>query len=738
MARLSVVARSEHVIVPLAYLLVAVVASFPLITQMGTHIAGVQGDVWSYLWAAGWARVAVLNLGVNPFHTDYVYYPLGGATQLLWGTALPSFASIPLQLAFGLVPAFNLTYLGSSVLTGWGTYLLFREQFSHVEFRGVPGKNYRRNMKLAGFLAGLAFAFSALRLGYGLAFTNLFHTEFIPFYALYLLRTTRSPGWKNAVMAGLFFGLNAYIDFQIAAFLGLLTALWFLYVLARAILRGRKSPAEPRRKRVPDRSGLLARYLVMVIVAGAIVLPMLVILVNDFAVEGGNYIRVFPLRYSTERSYDLLSYVLPNARSTLYQNVTTPRVENVNASVQTPDESELSPDRQSFLGVVLGALALVGAIRLGRQMVFWIFVTLVFAALSLGPVLHFAGVSTNLPLPFALVNNIPILNNIRIPMRYGLMVFFGASLLAGAGAFVVLQWRAWMLVPIAALLLAETLVLPYPTLEFRVPRVYEKIAQTPGDATVLEIPSFNWRYAAQNEAYQAIHQKRILRAYTNRIAPDLADYFSLRRTPIVVRSLRILEGAEQGILTKDEIAEDRSVLDDTLAFFNLRYAVLHRDQLPADRVTQIDEYMRNVLHARVMDDDGTVIAYELPQTDFTAKSGAPELASDTTLMYLGRGWQTEPLAEEDGSRGRYANAARGEVYLPQSSTFRLNLEMYSAQADALLNAQLNGADLPAFALRKGWGTYTVPASLTEPLNVFHLIFSSDLAKQFALSAFELK
>lgn len=738
MARLSAVARSEHVIVPLAYLLVAVLASFPLIIQMGTHIAGVQGDVWSYLWAAGWARAAVLNLGVNPFHTDYVYYPLGGATQLLWGTALPSFASIPLQLAFGLVPAFNLTYLVSGVLTGWGTYLLFQEQFRHFAFRSASGENYRRNVKLAGFLAGLAFTFGALRLGYGLAFTNLFHTEFIPFYVLYLLRTTRSPGWKNAILAGLFLGLNAYIDFQIAAFLGLLTALWFLYVLARAILRGRKSAVKPQRVRVPDRSGLLARYLVMFIAAGAVVLPILVILANDFAVEGGNYIRVFPLRYSTERSYDLLSYVLPNARSTLYQNVPAPRVENVNASVQTPDESELSPDRQSYLGVVLAALALVGAIRLGRQMAFWILVTLVFAALSLGPVLHVAGVNTNLPLPFALVTNIPILNNIRIPMRYGLFVFFGASLLAGAGAFVVLQWRVWVFVPTAALLLAETLVLPYPTLEFRVPPVYEKIAQTPGDATVLEIPSFNWRFAAQNEAYQAIHQKRILRAYTNRIAPDLADYFNLRQTPIVVRSLRILEGAEQGILTGDEIAEDRSVLDDTLAFFNLRYAVLHRDQLPANRVTQIDAYMRNVLQARVMDDDGTVIAYELPQTDFTSNSGAPELASDTTLMYLGRGWQTEPLANEDGSMGRYASAARAEVYIPQARTSELNLDLYSAQANASLRTQLNGADLPARALHQGWATYAVPASLTQPLNVMRLIFSSDLAKQFALGAFELK
>src|SRR5262245_7642975 len=98
--------------------------SFPLVTRFGDHIAGVDGDVWRYLWAMGFARISLLNLNTNPFPTDYIFYPLGGATQLLWGTALPSFASIPLQLAFGLVPAFNLVYLAASVLTAFGMYLL--------------------------------------------------------------------------------------------------------------------------------------------------------------------------------------------------------------------------------------------------------------------------------------------------------------------------------------------------------------------------------------------------------------------------------------------------------------------------------------------------------------------------------------------------------------------------------------------------------------------------------------
>lgn len=726
MSRLSSFARSEHTLVPLGYALAAVLMSFPLITQFNTRIPAVAGDVWSYLWALGWARVATLNLGANPFHTDYIFYPLGGATQLLWATALPSFASIPLQLACGLVPAFNFMYLAASVLTGYGMYLLAR-----YEFKTWRVKNQR--IQYAAFIAGLAFTFSALRLGYGLAFTNLFHTEFIPFYILFLLKTTRTRGWRNPALAGLFFGLNAYVDFQIAAFLALFTALWFAYTGVRA----RLAQAQNRRGlRASHRAGLLARWLVMCAVAGVVALPMLGIVLNDFAIEGGNYIRVFPLQYSAERSYDALSYFLPNARSALYQKLPAPRVENVNASAATPDESELSPDRQNFLGVTFLALALSGALYFRRHAFFWTLAALTFAVLSLGPLLHFAGVSANLPLPFALVNHVPLLNNIRIPMRYGLFVFLSAALLAGAGALVALRWRAWLFLPLVALLLAETAVLPYPTLEFRAPRIYEKIARVPGDFAVLEIPSFYWRDAAQNEAYQVIHQKRILRAYTNRIAPDLADYFNLRQTPIVVRSLRILEGAEQGTLTASEIAQDRAMLNDTLAFFNLRYAILHRQQLPVERVTQLDEYLREVLGARIIDDDGAVWAYELPQTNFTAAARALDLASNANLMYLGRGWQTEPLADADGSQGRYASAARGELYLPQSDASQVTLDIFSAAPAASMQIQMHDAKLATIPLRQGWGSGTFAVTLSERLNLLNLFFDPTALEQFAIGAAE--
>ncbi len=760
-SRLSVLfQKHEHTVVLILFSLLALALVDPLAAQFADHIPGVDGDVWSYLWAMGWARISVLNLGTNPFHSDYIFYPLGGATQLLWGTALPSFASIPLQLAFGLVPAFNLVYLAASILTAYGMYLLTVEIFTTVRRPqttgaglpsavnspspagpgpsfGSPGAPTNRPpsaLRLAAILTAIIFTFGALRTGYGIAFTNLYHTEFIPFYVLYLLRATERGGRKNALVAGLLFAFNVYIDFQIAAFLALFTGLWMIWLLAR----DPKGFWKPLGSLPKTR---LFNLVLLGVTAALLSLPMLAFLLQDFSIEGGDYIRVYPLKYSADRSYDLLSYIVPNARSTIYQPI-APRVDGVNASVNTPDDSELSPDRQAFIGVTVFVLVLVGLWRSRRGMGFWLLSAGVFALLALGPVLHVAGAATGIPLPFALLNNVPIVNHIRIPMRYGILFFFSLAILAGAGARVLLERRRWLLIPLGALVVVEAGIFPYPTLAYTVPPIYEKIAREAGDFTILEIPSFNWRFAAKNETYQITHQKRILRAYTNRIAPDVADYFSLRATPFVVKTMRVLEGAEPGEAVEDRVSQDRAVLMDTLRFFNLRYAVVHRDQLEPKEFTRIDSYLRSVLQAAVVDPDGTshddtVVAYTFPAPLPPPSTLAVNLADDASLMYLGRGWQTEPLADLDDERGRFWKGSTSEIYFNSSYTNRITLRLNSAGSPQYL--EIPG--LERYDLASTWTDYTVPL-LPYPTpfavgNLLTLTFSHG-SNRAAASSFTLK
>lgn len=742
----------KHLLVLTAYTLIALVMSYPLVLNLTTAIAGVEGDAPSFVWALGWMKTA-LELGVNPFRTDYVFYPLGGATQVMWAVSLIALLAIPLQALFGLIATYNLLYLAATVLTAWGMFILAEDVLQWKVFSvqcSVRGSQQsadsgQRSVSLstaschlphafAPFVAGLVFAFAPLRFGYGLAFFNLFNTQLIPFYVLFLLRALRRCSRREAVIAGVLLGLNAYIDFQIAAFLVLFTV---LYGIWRAIELGRARLVA---------AGTIT--LVIAIVSLIVVAPMLAILTDDFAREGGNYIRVFPLRYSAERSYDVLAFFVPNAYSTLYADAPL-KIAGVNAPMRPDDTSALSPDRQAFVGYVVLTLATYATVRAWRRARVWFFITIVFALFALGPSLRVLGQDTAIPLPYLVLHQIPIINHIRIPMRYGIVVIFALAILAAIAMHHLyvsrLTHRATRLtlalVPV--LILLEYATLPYPIQRIEIPRVYEAIAHVPGDFTILEIPTFNWRHAARTEMYQAIHHKRILRAYTNRIAPGLAEYFGTRGIPIVVRSLRALEGAQKEPLTEEEIAEDKLARDAVAQFYDLRYAILHRDLLPAEHIRALDAYLREVLQARVIFDEENTLAYEIPRATVPDRVHI-DLRELLGQMYVGRGWQFEyPPANWQGEFNFvWARGAYSEIYFVADTARERALTLHArAESPQRVVVWLNDARIGEVMLTETWQEHRVvlPASVVRVgMNRVRLEYGASLIETIGVTTITIE
>ena len=693
----------KHLLILTAYTLLALGMSWPLALNFATALPGVEGDAGSFVWALGWMKTALVDLRVNPFQSDYVFYPLGGATQLLWAVSLIAFISIPLQFLFGLIATYNVLYLAATVVTAWGTCLLAEEilskstvngQRSTVQWNPLPpfqtfllfkfitlhATRLTRPSRLAPLVAGLVFAFAPLRLGYGLSFFNLFNTQLIPLYALFLIRALRDHSRRNAVTAGILLGLNAYIDFQIAAFLVLFTGLYAAYqAIELAVTAAPSQPASARPGSVGGGKlavvAAVSTAAMIALVSLAVVAPLLGMLAKDFAAEGGNYIRVFPISYSAERSYDLLSFCVPNARSTFFPG-TPLKIAGVNAPAKPGDESARSPDHQAFVGYLALALAAYATVRQWKRARFWFFAATLFGLFALGPSLHIFGRDLNIPLPYLALHEIPIVNHIRIPMRYGILVMLALAILAALAIYdlqkrithhasrIPLYVLRFALFLLPFLILLEYAALPYPIQRVDIPRVYSDLARVPGDFTVLEIPTFNWRFAALTEMYQAIHGKRILRAYTNRIAPGVAEYFGTRGIPIVVRSLRVLEGAEKGELTADEIAEDKWARDEVVRFYDLRYAVVHPDLLKPAEATAIDAYLRDVLKAHVISDQGTAVAYAIPRAAAASDKVWIDLRENIGQMYAGRGWQFEyPQANWQGKFNYvWTRGAQSEIY----------------------------------------------------------------------------
>ncbi|NIO68904.1 MAG: hypothetical protein GTN71_07680, partial [Anaerolineae bacterium] len=104
---------------------------------------GDGGDDPALAWNLWWVKYALLDLGTNPFHCDYMFHPIGINLAFYTLTVLNALLSIPLQVTLGLVPASNVVLLSSFVLGGYGTFLLVRHLLAE------------KNALYAPFMAGL-------------------------------------------------------------------------------------------------------------------------------------------------------------------------------------------------------------------------------------------------------------------------------------------------------------------------------------------------------------------------------------------------------------------------------------------------------------------------------------------------------------------------------------------------------------------------------------------------------
>src|SRR5690606_2126966 len=112
------------------------------------------------------------------------------------------------------------TLLLSTILSGYGTFLL-------VSY--LLQARTTRHAQLAAFIAGALYAFASNRAIYAtLGHYDMVTTQWIPFYALMLLRTLDDAlptqvRRKAAALAGLFFAFNGLAEMITALFLAIFT-----------------------------------------------------------------------------------------------------------------------------------------------------------------------------------------------------------------------------------------------------------------------------------------------------------------------------------------------------------------------------------------------------------------------------------------------------------------------------------------------------------------------------------
>lgn len=658
------------------YTLFALLLTWPLIVRITTHVPGDGIDDPALAWNLWWIKARLIEqLNPDIFHCDWMFFPIQINLAFYTLTPLNGLLSIPLQTASSLILANNLLLLSSFVLSGLGAYLLARQELTLLyrvhSSTPLSSEQSIHPVTLSSLSAGFIYAFASSKLFYAsLGQFNIASSQWIPFCVLYLLRlgraTTRQTQWRYAALAALFFLFQAWAELTYASFLAIFIALWFVWQVVSRWMSQRSGTATQ-----PSRVAFLAALLLF----GAIVLvglsPILAAMLpdlrteGDFFTSGGGFEDLF--------SADLAGYLLPTRLHPLLGEwIRTLPFQN-------------GKGQQIYIGYSVLLLAGYGLWRIWRATrkskapvsaipLFWSINAFVFFLLTLGPHLRWMGHDLPIPGPFALVSHLPFFSGNRYPSRYAVMLMLCVAMLAAIGMVELLSrsvktdsspsrnrngWVASFsslsLAGLVVLLfLAEHLSIPLPLSDFRVPPIYERIANTPGDFTLLELPT-GWRNGAREigkrdilfmmqQWYQTTHGKRRLGGNTSRNPPYKFQYFS--EAPLI-GDLIALMNADQWFMSGEVdrqlpqmIERDKASAAQVLDLLGVRFVTVQVEKSTPQLLRFVDEALPLALvdEWKGTDWSGAPSTIRLYEARTTQPFSEVDLRSELGKLYQAEGW----------------------------------------------------------------------------------------------------
>ncbi len=339
-----------------------------------------QGDLTQAAWFIAWTPAALLH-HQNPFYTTFLNYPRG--IDLLRNTLAPllGLLTTPLTLTAGPAASVNLLLWASFPLSAGAMYALARR------FVRSP---------LAGWVAGAIYGFSPYMVGQGAVHLNLMFVPLPPLILLTLvgvLEGRRRSGWilGALVVAQFFVNPEVLATTAIVATLTLGTSALMCPGRALPILRRSLPPV--------GRAALVAVL--------CLSYPVWVMIAGPFHYDG-------PV-FAGGLSADLLGPIVPTS-SQLLDPGGWARVGDLLVRANIPENG-------SYLGPALCVLLVALLVRYWRSWRLRLCAAMIGVCfvLSLGPQLTVDGVNTGVALPFALLEHLPLLDNI-LTVRIALYV----------------------------------------------------------------------------------------------------------------------------------------------------------------------------------------------------------------------------------------------------------------------------------------------------------------------------
>jgi hypothetical protein len=531
-------AQRETLLVLGAYVALAIIMTWPVARQFGTHVPGRDGDAWIHLWTYRWVRDTLLS-GRDLYYTNLLFFP-NGTSLYSHNIAWVNIAVwLPLQAIFGEGAAYSLLFLGILVFNGFAAYLLIREL---------------TESPFAAFFGGLIVAFWPYNLSHH-DHLNLILIGWVSLALLYLKRFFDGQKKRDLILAAIFIALIGITRWQLLVLAGFLIGLYLLYRIIR--------------DRLYQKPGIIGWLVAGVALAGLIMLPlMLPVITATLSGEVPSELILEETPYST----DLIAYLVPSKYHPLWGDAVSEFYSRFPVRSTVP-----------FIGYTVLILAIIGVAAKWPQTRFWLLVAIIYIVLAMGPRLNLNGQIHGPPMPYSWIDDIFFIRFVRRPNRYNVILSLPVAILAAYG-ILYLQQRLRLRKLLAAVLTMALVflvlveyVVNYRTFSLEIPAWYSELTQQSETFGVLGIPMEpGMRPYKTYMHYQSAHEKPLVQGHISRVPPQATSFIS---DNLLLRKVRY----EQMQVLAGEIVSVTGQLQ-PLADANIRYLILHKEFLSGEEL----------------------------------------------------------------------------------------------------------------------------------------------------------
>ena len=686
-----------HILILGLYAILTIALTFPVIENMTGSMAG-EGDAWQVLYILWYAKQALLagDPSLTMSYTNYLFYPHGSPMIFSAFSLFDQLLGIPLQLIFGLAATYNILWMLSFILAGYGAFLLVR---------------YLTGNDAAAFIGGMIFTFSPYHFAQGLEHIGATTIEWIPFCALFLIKAFREKSLKSAAVAGVFFILVAMSDSQYMVFMGLFSMLLFVFEVAIALKISRAAKKE--NKLQPQHSGDLKSVLFVFAIFTCIALAGAIPLNYDLihiALSGNNYLKP-DISEAVLFSGDLAGFFTPSSLHPIFgawlaTNVYSHFTSNV-------------VEYTTYAGMVALVLSIIAVITSWKEkyVKFWSISALFFAVMVLGPALHVFGLVRIpiypgfIPLPYMVFYYfMPFMSDSRTISRFDVILMMSLAVLAGYGVSRILKslhnnWSKVMVTCIIAAFIAFEFSSVPAISTLDTPVIYKQMAQDKSQYAVIEIPSYDdYGSGIKSEYYETIDGKKMVGGYLPRTPDNVSDFE--KNTPFINVLVDANEAGDIFVQNNTQIGNY------VLNYYNIQYVIIHK-MLTDDNKPSLDidfytldmdkELLSETLGTGPVYEDDDLVAYHVNQT-------APQL-----FMAAGNGW-SDPITYSDDTWRWMGNTSTVNVVSPDNGTYTLGFDASGLQSRPL-QILANGALVQIAQVSTDTDHIEVPVKLLTGDNV---------------------